>query len=586
MKTYALDFESYYDKECSISVLGPLGYFSHPDFDAYMVSVVGDDGYVYVGHPKEFDWSILEGNRVLSHNAAFDETLYLFGIGMKWWDEVDYAEWHCTADMAAYCGHPRNLKGASKAVLGIDLSKETRDTMKGQKWDGMDSLFKEEVLEYATKDSEYCLALWQKLEPLWPKKEREISVMNRKAAQGGIPVDSDYVEECIATLNKELFLAEQNIPWIGEKKLLSRAAFNDECRKNGLVPPASLAKDNEETERWFRAHSKKFLWIGATRNWRRINALKKKMLSFRAATMQNGRYYGGLMYWGAHTGRFSGSGGNLNLQNMPRGELFGVDMRKVICAPKGKKLVVVDLSQIEVRTLSWLSGDSGMLKRIEESDDIYEAFAIQFGLWDESKGSLKKEDPSLRHTVKTMALGCGYGVGAKRFSEFSGTTEKEAAKSVALYRSSLPKVTRYWRDLNDSLNVAYDSECPFEISLPSGRKLRYGSLYSNKTSRGIELVAKITKGSNKVAMKLWGGILAENAASALARDIFTDAMLRIRKEGYWILFHVHDEVVVEVDEDKAEKALEDITRILSTPPEWISKIPLEAEGKILQRYEK
>ena len=57
MKTYALDFESYYDKDCSISVLGPLGYFSHPDFDAYMVSVVGDDGYVYVGHPKDFDWS-------------------------------------------------------------------------------------------------------------------------------------------------------------------------------------------------------------------------------------------------------------------------------------------------------------------------------------------------------------------------------------------------------------------------------------------------------------------------------------------------------------------------------------------------
>ena len=45
MVTYALDFETYYDKECSIKTLGPLGYFSHPNFDAYMVSVVGDDGY-------------------------------------------------------------------------------------------------------------------------------------------------------------------------------------------------------------------------------------------------------------------------------------------------------------------------------------------------------------------------------------------------------------------------------------------------------------------------------------------------------------------------------------------------------------
>jgi DNA polymerase len=63
-------------------------------------------------------------------------------------------------------------------------------------------------------------------------------------------------------------------------------------------------------------------------------------------------------------------------------------------------------------------------------------------------------------------------------------------------------------------------------------------------------------------------------------------MLRIREEGYWILFHVHDEVIVEVEDERAEQALEDVTRILSTPPEWIPDIPLEAEGKILQRYEK
>lgn len=586
MITYALDFETYYDKECSVAVLGPIGYFTHRDFDAYMVCVVGDDGSSFVGHPKDFDWSLLEGNRVLSHNAAFDETLYLFGIGMKWWPEVEYAEWHCTADMAAYCGHPRNLKGAAKYALGVDLSKETRDAMKGQKWDGMDSLFQEEVLEYATKDSEYCLALWQKLESSWPQRERDISVMNRKAVQGGLPIDTEYLEKCIATLNKELFMAEQNIPWIGEKKLLSREAFNDECRKCGLEPPKSLAQDNEETERWYRAHSKKFLWIEATRNWRRINSLKKKLLSFQSATMQNGRYYGGLMYWGAHTGRFSGSGGNLNLQNLPRSEMFGINMRSVICAREGKKLVAVDLSQIEVRTLHWLARDEAMLKRIKESDDIYEAFAIQFGLWDESSGKLKNENPELRHKVKTMALGCGYGIGARRFAESSGQSEKEAAASIAIYKKKLPKIPKYWKELNESLTAAHDADVEFDVELPSGRSLRYGKLYANKVARGVELVAKIIKGSNRVPMKLWGGVLAENAASALARDIFTDAMLRIREAGYWILFHVHDEVIVEVEDERADQALEDVTRILSTPPEWIPDIPLEAEGKILQRYEK
>ena len=78
MKTFALDFETYYDKDCSIKKLGFNCYFSHPDFDAYKLSVVGDDGTSFVGCPKEgFDWSILEGHRVLAHNASFDESLYL-----------------------------------------------------------------------------------------------------------------------------------------------------------------------------------------------------------------------------------------------------------------------------------------------------------------------------------------------------------------------------------------------------------------------------------------------------------------------------------------------------------------------------
>ena len=68
-----LDYESYTIRAAQ-SRLGPLGYCAHPDFDAYMVSVVGDNGYEFVGHPKDFEWGLLEGNRVLSHNASFDET--------------------------------------------------------------------------------------------------------------------------------------------------------------------------------------------------------------------------------------------------------------------------------------------------------------------------------------------------------------------------------------------------------------------------------------------------------------------------------------------------------------------------------
>ena len=102
MNTYAVDFETYYDKKVSIKTLGPMGYFSHPEFDAYLVTVVGDNGFAFAGSPREFDWSILNGQRVLSHNAGFDESLFLFGVSQGWWATCSPAEWHCTADMSAF----------------------------------------------------------------------------------------------------------------------------------------------------------------------------------------------------------------------------------------------------------------------------------------------------------------------------------------------------------------------------------------------------------------------------------------------------------------------------------------------------
>ena len=149
MDTYALDYETYYDKSCSIRTLGPLGYFSHPDFDAYMVSVVGTDGTSFVGSPKDFNWSLLNGNIVLSHNASFDETLYLYGATQSWWPEISPAAWHCTADMAAYVRLPRALKGAASAAFGLTVDKSTRDNMSGKRWEEMTEEFRKEVSDYA-----------------------------------------------------------------------------------------------------------------------------------------------------------------------------------------------------------------------------------------------------------------------------------------------------------------------------------------------------------------------------------------------------------------------------------------------------
>jgi DNA polymerase len=601
MNTYALDFESYYDKRCSITTLGPRGYFSHPDFDAYMVSVVGDDGTRYCGHPNDFDWGTLTGGRILSHNASFDQALYFFGVEHNWWPSIKFAEWHCTADMVAFLGLPRSLKNASAAVLGIELDKSTRDNMSGKTWDSMSKEFQEEVIEYALKDSEYCLELWQRLSDRWPERERKISAVNRAAVIRGIPIDHGLLSKHIAKINQTLFETENAIPWIGEKPLLSRIAFNDECRKNGLEPPESLAMDDTDANEFLDTNSEKFPWVKAVRNYRRINALKKKLESFDMATMDDGRFYGGLMYFGAHTGRFSGSGGNLNLQNLPRGELFGIDLRSLITAPHGKKLLAVDLSQIEVRTLCWLAKDTKTLEEIAKSDDIYEAFAVRFDRWDPSKGSLKAKDPKLRHMIKAIVLGCGYGCGSDKFALISGMSESEAVAAVNLYRRKMHKVVKLWNDYNAELSICTESEKfdkdfngEFQIELPSGRTLNYGKIHrkvaprpSRHYANGREFFqAYLLKNSKKTPVKLYGGLLAENASQALARDIFCDMLCRIHDAGLKIIFHVHDEVVLEVPEETAQVDLQRVIDIMSTPPEWIPDIPLAAEGSILNRYTK
>jgi len=589
MITYALDFESYYDSDCSITTLGPRGYFSHPNFDAYMVTVVGDDGFSYAGHPKDFNWSMLEGSTVVMHNASFDESLYLYGVEKDWYPKVNF-DCHCTADMTAFLGLPRSLKNATAAVFGTEITKTTRDNMKGKQWDSMTDDFKKEVTEYAIKDAELCLRLWQELSDRWSEAERNISHLNRKVGQRGLPIDTDLLQKNLSQIKTELFEAEQSIPWIADYTPLSRKAFNEQCRKQGIEPPASLAQDSDEADKWFAAHQQACPWARSVQSYRRINAFLRKLEAFDAGTMPDGRYYGGLMYCGANpTARFSGSGGNLNLQNLPRDPMFGVNFRHMIKPKEGYKLIVADLSQIEVRTLCWLAKDQKALELIRESEDIYHAFGVLLGLHDPANGQLRDFSKELRQKVKAIVLGCGYGMGPNKFSGFANMPILEAEVSVKTYRERMSSVVKYWRSLDQDMAMAYTLGEPFELELPSGRSMRYGTLKRMKelgqTNR-FRYIGKLVRNGQMRDFAIWGGVLTENMSQALARDIFSDMMLRVVAAGYPVILHVHDEMVCEVPEEHAEQALADILGIMHTAPSWIPDIPVAAEGHILDLYSK
>jgi len=587
MKTYSLDFESYYDKECSVKPLGPKAYCNHPSFDAYLLTVVGDDGFSFVGHPTKFNWELLRDNRVVMHNASFDFALYHHGVSQGWYPDIPF-ECHCTADMVAYLGLPRSLKDASRHQFEIEVSKTVRDNMAGKHWDKMTPEFQEQVKSYALTDAELCLRLWQELNSQWPELERLISSTNRQIGMNGIPMDQALLRKNLEGIKTRLFNAEQAIPWIREKTPLSRTAINAECRKNGIEPPSSWAKDSEEAEAWLDKYGAQLLWAKAVSDYRRINAFQKKLESFDRATLSDGRYYGGYYYFGAHTGRFSGSGGNLNLQNLPKEEMFGVEFRKMFKASPGHKILTADLSQIEVRTLCWLAKDQVALDLIRNSDDIYEAFGILLGLHKAEDGPLRNNKP-LRQRVKTICLGCGYQMGAERFGKTNDTSLEDAQEAVGLYRARMKSVVKYWNDHKQNIATACALGVPFKADLPSGRVMDYGVLKRMRDPKKkgyFQYIAKMSKFGKKQDTRISPGLVTENISQALARDVFADMLVRVHEAGLRIIMHVHDELVCEVPESQAEEALATVLRIMHTPPDWIPDLPVAAEGTLTDFYTK
>lgn len=384
-KTWAIDFETFYAKDYSLRDIPTWSYVYDPRFDAYMVSIAGPGGFVWVGPPAKFDWGLLNGQLVVAHNLGFDGLVLkrLQELGVV--PEIHPAEMHCTADMAAYFKLPRALKDIAEFVFKLqDVAKTgraVRDRMKGMPTDRL--MDDPEVMKYAANDALLCRRLWLEWSENWPEVERKVSRYAREGGWRGVKIDMAYVDDCVVRLQERMFETAKAIPWdwdpektpLARKKMIEQARqevveereltaeeeklvlesggyddpeiatvelnrlwFGDEpprtypCRvalnANGpwkLVKymwyPASFAKNDEDCEAWEEEYGDKYPWIGAVRDWRRYNMLLQKFQHLQKFTSPDGRYRVQLKYFGGHTGRWSGAG-FFNVQNLPRGEMF------------------------------------------------------------------------------------------------------------------------------------------------------------------------------------------------------------------------------------------------------------------------
>lgn len=364
----------------------------------------------------------------------------------------------------------------------------------------------------------------------------------------------------------------------------------------------------------------------------------KKYNAIEAAVCADGRCRGLLQFYGANrTGRWAGR--LVQVQNLPRTYTDPIPLarglikrretaklrmlygsvpdtlsqliRTSFIAAPGHVLLDADFSSIEARVISWLAGEHWRLEVFKTHGKIYEASASQmFGVPLEL---IKKGNPeyALRQRGKVAELALGY-------QGSTGALIKMGALDMGLAEEELPEIVQRWRDANKrirdlwysmeaaavqviqtgqpvglrSLVLAREMDAAnnldfLTIRLPSGRKLYYANPSLGVNQWGNPSI--MYKGMDQTTKKwkqieTYGGKLVENCVQAIARDCLAEAIERLEALGYAVVFHVHDEVVIECTPDRAD--LDRVAAIMSQPLPWAPDLPLGADGWIGNFYKK
>ena len=319
-------------------------------------------------------------------------------------------------------------------------------------------------------------------------------------------------------------------------------------------------------------------------------------------------------------------------------------IRTAFIARPGCTLVDADFSAIEARVVAWLAGEEWVLEVFRTHGKIYEATASQLYGVPIEKIVKGRPEYALRQRGKAATLALGYGGGPPALITAGGlskdTPEEELLELRNKWRMKNPRIVNFWYQLNAAairvvqhhgaeitLLKEFDPErarynemitgAPrgtysnyfnrhsgpiilFEyehdrstgldfmtVRLPSGRKLYYPRPHLGVNRFGNPSVCYwgVNQNTRKwEEIETYGGKLAENITQAVARDCLAEAVERLESAGYRLVFHVHDEVVIEAPEDQAR--LDDVAKIMSIPPSWAPDLPLKADGWVNPFFKK
>lgn len=596
------------------------------------------------GHPAELDAVIaaMENPDItkVAHNCAFERTCLRKYLGCS----VFANEWQDTMILAAMNGLPQSLDAAGAALRLQDqkikegtslisyFCKPCKPTISNggrtrnlpchapDKW--------ERFKTYCARDVEVEREIFRRLSVVAayvPDWERRVFELDSRINDRGVLVDLDFVESAMAVdraFNDKHFAEMQRLTGLDNPGSVAQLkqwleSVGVSCDSLNKQTVADLIE--QTTDPTIRRVLELRQQLGKTSI--------KKYETMHAAACHDGRVRGIMQYYGAgRTGRWAGR--IVQPQNLPQNHLDQIDIvrgivrdrdldtletlydnvpdtmsqliRTALIAKPGHTFLVADYSAIEARVIAYLAGEQWRMDVFANGGDIYcSSASAMFHVPVEKHGI----NGHLRQKGKIAELACGYGGGVGALKAFGadkmGLSDDEMQSIVAQWRAASPSIPRFWKETEKAVKHALRTpgraftvqpcgvkyirdRMALRCILPSGRQLAYWAAHLDAYG-SIRFMGQNQTTRKWEQMETWGGKLVENIVQAFARDCLAVAMLRLDAAGFNIVFHVHDEVIVEAPEGSH---WEDVADIMGQPIDWAPGLLLRGDGYETKFYRK
>ena len=656
MQLITLDFETYWDTQHTLTKMSPTEYVQHPDTEIISVAIkVGSQPtYVLFGEEKirnhlqnDFDW---HDSMALGHNmSGFDAMI------LAWRFNVNPKMYACTAAMARSQYSKTGFSVGGKFLTGVSLKKISAELRVGQKLDLEATNTKgkhlcdftpdelKSMAEYNKVDTDLCYEVFRRIYHDFPKQEMHlIDMTTRMLTDPKFKLDFAMVDKALEDVKAEkqrslrelattLGISESlgvpamvataietgEVPNIEEHvraQLASSARFGALLNELGVPTPMKISKTTGKETAALAKTDDEFIALqnhpnplvaAAARARLEVKStiLETRLEAFqRAAKACNGFVPVPLKYAGADTtGRWSGE--QYNMQNLPRIDPKNPKpsdaLRMSLKAPDGHKVIVADLSGIELRVNMFLwkvPYAMELFKASPDKADLYKYFAAH-DLYNIDESEVTKNQ---RQVGKVSHLGLGFGAGAATFQKVAklmGGVDMdldEAMRVVTTYRGAHAEIAEGWKRFQNCLpkieqgvEEAIDpwGHCVTEhmaVRLPSGRKIHYPGLLKSRDENGK---SEWWYGAGRTKARIYAGKGVENLVQALARDVIAEHAIKFMKvTGLRPALTVHDELVYVVPEDVAEQHLNTLQEIMRGGVSWWPELVTWSEGDIADSY--